>query len=137
MLQPRKSKFKKQFRGKMKGNATRGNKLAFGQYGLKSLGRDWLTDRQIEAARKSISHHTKRTGKVWIRVFPDKPITKKASGVRMGGGKGDVEGWVVPIVPGKIIFELAGVTWEIAQQALKRAGAKLPFKTKIIVKSES
>lgn len=136
MLQPRKTKFKKQFRGKMKGNATRGAKLAFGQYGLKSLGRDWLTDRQIEAARKSISHHTKRTGKVWIRVFPDKPITKKASGVRMGGGKGDVEGWVVPIVPGKIIFELAGVTWEVAQQALTRAGAKLPFKTKIIVKSE-
>jgi len=136
MLQPRKTKFKKQFRGKMKGNATRGAKLAFGQYGLKSLGRDWLTDRQIEAARKSISHHTKRTGKVWIRVFPDKPITKKASGVRMGGGKGDVEGWVVPIVPGKIIFELAGVTWEVAKQALTRAGAKLPFKTKIIVKAE-
>lgn len=136
MLQPRKTKFKKQFRGKMKGNATRGAKLSFGQYGLKSLGRNWLTDRQIEAARKSISHHTKRAGKVWIRVFPDKPITKKAAGVRMGGGKGDIEGWVVPIVPGKIIFELAGVTLEVAQHALKMAGAKLPFKTKIIVKSE-
>lgn len=137
MLQPKKSKFKKQFRGKMKGNATRGAELAFGQYGLKSLGRDWLTDRQIEAARKAISHHTKRAGKVWIRVFPAKPITKKSAGVRMGSGKGDIFGFVVPIVPGKIIFELAGVTWEVAQQALKRAGAKLPFKTKIIVKNEN
>lgn len=136
MLQPKKSKFKKQFRGKMRGNATRGAKLAFGQYGLKSLGRNWLTDRQIEAARKAISHHTKRAGKVWIRVFPDKPITKKAAGVRMGGGKGDVQGFVVPIVPGKIIFELAGVSWEIAQIALKRAAAKLPFKTRIITKAD-
>jgi len=136
MLQPKKSKFKKQFRGKMRGNATRGAKLAFGQYGLKSLGRNWLTDRQIEAARKAISHHTKRAGKVWIRVFPDKPITKKAAGVRMGGGKGDVQGFVVPIVPGKIIFELAGVPLEIAQIALKRAAAKLPFKTRIITKAD-
>ena len=136
MLQPKKSKFKKQFRGKMRGNATRGAKLAFGQYGLKSLGRDWLTDRQIEAARKAISHHTKRAGKVWIRVFPDKPITKKPAGVRMGGGKGDVEGFVVPIVPGKIIFELAGVSGEIAQIALKRAAAKLPFKTRIVTRAE-
>ena len=136
MLQPKKSKFKKQFRGKMRGNANRGADLAFGQYGLKSLGRNWLTDRQIESARKAISHHTKRAGKVWIRVFPDKPITKKASGVRMGGGKGDIEGFVVPVVPGKIIFEVAGIPFEIAQQALKRAGAKLPFKTKIVIKSE-
>lgn len=137
MLQPKKSKFKKQFRGKMRGVASRGTNLDFGQFGLKSLGRSWLTDRQIEAARKAISHYTKRAGKVWIRVFPDKPITKKPSGVRMGGGKGDVESFVVPIVPGKIIFELAGVSEEIASQALKRAGAKLPFKTKIINKLES
>jgi large subunit ribosomal protein L16 len=136
MLQPKRTKFKKQFRGKRKGLATRGAHLAFGQFGLKSLGRDWLTDRQIEAARKAISHHTKRAGKVWIRVFPDKPITKKPSGVRMGGGKGDIEGWVVPIIPGKIIFELAGVSSEIAHLALKRAGAKLPFKTRIISKME-
>lgn len=136
MLQPKRTKFKKQFRGKRKGIATRGADLAFGQFGLKSMGRDWLTDRQIEAARKAISHHTKRAGKVWIRVFPDKPITKKPSGVRMGGGKGDIECWVVPIIPGKIIFELAGVTPEIAHIALKMAGAKLPFKTKIITKNE-
>jgi large subunit ribosomal protein L16 len=136
MLQPKKSKYKKQFRGKMRGLAFRGSSLAFGQYGLKSEGRGWLTDRQIEAARKAISHYTKRAGKVWIRVFPDKPITKKPSGVRMGGGKGDIEGYVVTIVPGRIIFELAGVVEDMARQALKRAAAKLPFKTKFVKKLE-
>jgi len=136
MLQPKKSKFKKQFRGKMRGNASRGSSLDFGQYGLKSLGRGWLTDRQIEAARKAVSHYTKRAGKVWVRVFPHKPITKKPNGVRMGGGKGDIEGFVAPIVPGKIIFEIAGVSEEIAHQALKRAGAKLPFKTKVVSQME-
>jgi len=136
MLQPKKSKYKKQFRGKMRGLAIRGSFLAFGQYGLKSEGRAWLTDRQIEAARKAISHFTKRAGKVWIRVFPDKPITKKPTGVRMGGGKGDIEGYVVTIIPGRIIFELAGVTEVIANQALKRAAAKLPFKTKFVKKLE-
>jgi len=136
MLQPRKSKYKKQFRGKMRGLAYRGAELAFGQYGLKSEGRGWLTDRQIEAARKAISHYTKRVGKVWIRVFPDKPITKKPSGVRMGGGKGDIEGYVVTITPGRIIFELAGVMENVANQALKRAAAKLPFKTKFVKRME-
>ena len=136
MLQPKKSKFKKQFRGKMRGLAIKGSSLAFGQYGLKSEGRAWLTDRQIEAARKAISHFTKRAGKVWIRVFPDKPITKKPTGVRMGGGKGDIEGYVVTVIPGRIIFELAGVTEVIANQALKRAAAKLPFKTKFVKKLE-
>jgi large subunit ribosomal protein L16 len=136
MLQPKKSKFKKQFRGKMRGLAIRGSFLAFGQYGLKSEGRGWLTDRQIEAARKAIIHFTKRAGKVWIRVFPDKPITKKPTGVRMGGGKGDIVGYVVTIIPGRIIFELAGVTEVIANQALKRAAAKLPFKTKFVKKLE-
>jgi len=136
MLQPKKSKFKKRFRGKMRGLAIRGSFLAFGQYGLKSEGRGWLTDRQIEAARKAISHFTKRAGKVWIRVFPDKPITKKPTGVRMGGGKGDIIGYVVTIIPGRIIFELAGVTEVIANQALKRAAAKLPFKTKFVKKLE-
>jgi len=136
MLQPKKSKYKKQFRGKMRGLTFRGSSLAFGQYGLKSEGRAWLTDRQIEAARKAISHYTKRAGKVWIRVFPDKPITKKPSGVRMGGGKGDIEGYVVTIVPGRIIFELAGVVEDMARQALKRAAAKLPFKTKFVKKLE-
>jgi large subunit ribosomal protein L16 len=136
MLQPKKSKYKKRFRGKMKSLALRGSSLAFGQYGLKSEGRAWLTDRQIEAARKAISHYTKRAGKVWIRVFPDKPITKKPSGVRMGGGKGDIEGYVVTVLPGRIIFELTGVPEEIAKQALKRAAAKLPFKTKFVKKLE-
>ncbi len=136
MLQPKKSKFKKQFRGKMRGIASRGSSLDFGQFGLKSLGRGWLTDRQIEAARKAASHYTKRAGKLWIRVFPHKPITKKPTGVRMGGGRGDIEAFVVPVVPGKIIFEIAGVSEEIAHQALKRAGAKLPFKTKVISQME-
>ena len=136
MLQPRKSKYKKQFRGKMRGLAYKGAELAFGQYGLKSEGRGWLTDRQIEAARKAISHYTKRVGKVWIRVFPDKPITKKPSGVRMGGGKGDIAGYVVTITPGRIIFELAGVMENVANQALKRAAAKLPFKTKFVKRME-
>jgi len=136
MLQPKKSKYKKQFRGKMRGLAFKGSFLAFGQYGLKSEGRGWLTDYQIEAARKAISHYTKRAGKVWIRVFPDKPVTKKPSGARMGGGKGDIKGYVVTIVPGRIIFELAGVEETIANQALKRAAAKLPFKTKFVKKLE-
>lgn len=136
MLQPKKSKYKKQFRGKMRGLAFKGSFLAFGQYGLKSEGRGWLTDYQIEAARKAISHYTKRAGKVWIRVFPDKPITKKPIGVRMGGGKGDIKGYVVTILPGRIIFELAGVEETIASQALKRAAAKLPFKTKFVKKLE-
>ena len=134
MLQPRKSKHKKQFRGKMRGSSPRGSNLDFGDYGLKSLGRGWLSDRQIEAARKAIAHHTKRAGKVWIRIFPDKPVTKKPTGVRMGGGKGDIDRYVVTIIPGKIIFELAGVPQDIAHQALKRAAAKLPFRTKIISK---
>jgi large subunit ribosomal protein L16 len=132
MLQPRKEKFRKQFRGKMKGRATRGTSLSFGDYGLKSLGRAWLTGQQIEAARVAITHYTKRAGKVWIRVFPDKPITSKGLGVGMGAGKGDVKGHVVVIIPGRIIFELAGVDREIAQEAMRRAGAKLPFKTKFI-----
>jgi large subunit ribosomal protein L16 len=136
MLQPKKSKYKKQFRGKMRGLSYRGAELSFGQYGLKSEGCGWLTDRQIEAARKAISHYTKRVGKVWIRVFPDKPITKKPTGVRMGGGKGDIQGYVVTITPGRIIFELAGVMENVANQALKRAAAKLPFKTKFVKKME-
>ncbi len=135
-LQPKKSKYRKQFRGKMKGQPTRGTTLAFGEYGLKSLGRKWLTAQQIEAARVAITHYTKRQGKLWIRVFPDKPITSKGSGVGMGAGKGDVKGYVVVIRPGKIVFELAGVNREIAQEAMKRASAKLPFKTKFIEKSQ-
>lgn len=134
MLQPKKTKYRKQFRGKMRGISSRGITLAFGDYGLKSLGRAWLTAKQIEAARVAISHYTKRAGKVWIRVFPDKPITSKGSGVGMGAGKGEVEGYVVVVTPGRILFELSGVTKEVAWEALKRAGSKLPFKTKFVGK---
>jgi len=132
MLQLRKTKYRKQFRGKMKGTSSRGTTLAFGDYGLKSLGRGWLTVKQIEAARVAITHYTKRGGKIWIRVFPDKPITSKGLGVGMGAGKGDVVGHVVVVTPGRIIFELGGVTSEVAYEALRRAATKLPFKTKIV-----
>ncbi len=136
MLQPRKEKYRKKFRGKMRGNSVRGSKLDFGDHGLKALGRAWLTQNQIEAARKAITHYTKRGGKVWIRVFPDKPITQKAQGVRMGSGKGDVKGYVCVVKPGRMIFELAGVSQEIAEEALRRASHKLPFRTKIVTKEE-
>lgn len=136
MLQPKKTKYRKQFRGRMKGKANRGISLAFGEYGLKSLGRGWLTNRQIEAARIAITHYTKRAGKIWIRVFPDKPITSKGSGVKMGGGKGDISGWVAVVKPGRILFEVSGVNEETAKEALRRAGAKLPFKTKFISREE-
>lgn len=136
MLEPKKEKYRKKFRGRMAGKAQRGSTLEFGDYGLKALGRDWLTVNQIEAARKAIAHFTKRSGKVWIRVFPDKPITQKAQGVRMGSGKGDVKGHVCVVKPGRIIFELAGVSEEIAREALRRAAHKLPFKTKIVSKEE-
>jgi large subunit ribosomal protein L16 len=134
MLQPKKQKYRKHFRGKRRGVREAGSNLDFGEYGLKSLGRGWLSSRQIEAARKAISHYTKRIGKLWIRVFPDKTYTKKAAGAPMGGGKGDIEGYVAVIRPGRMIFELTGVDKETAEEALKRAGAKLPFKTKFISK---
>ena|SRR3989344_437367 len=136
MLQPKKSKFRKQFRGKMRGNATRGFTLAFGEFGLKAQGRGWLTARQIEAARKAISRYAQRGGKVWIRIFPDKPITKKALGVRMGSGKGDITDYVAVITPGRIIFEIAGVSSEIAKTAFARASAKLPFDVKFVSKEQ-
>lgn len=132
MLQPRKSKYRKAFRGSMAGTSRRGTVLSYGDFGLKSLGRGWLTARQIEAARRAITHHTKRAGKVWIRVFPDKPITAKSAGAKMGTGKGDIEGYVAVVTPGRILFELAGVSKEIAHEAMKRAAAKLPFKSKFI-----
>lgn len=116
----------------MSGVTFSGTNLDFGEYGLKSLGRGWITANQIEAARKAISHKTKRAGKLWIRIFPDKSITKKASGARMGGGKGDVTGFVAVVQPGRIIFEIAGVDKELARQALTLAAAKLPIKTKFI-----
>ena len=135
MLQPKKRKYRKDFRGKRRGNATRGNKVDFGEYGLQADGRNWLSSRQIEAARKTISHHTKRIGKVWIRVFPDKPITKKGAGAKMGSGKGDIDQYVAVVRPGRIIFEIAGVPEEVAKEAFRKAGHKLPFKTKFVVKA--
>lgn len=132
MLQPKKQKFRKQFRGSMAGLAYSGNRLEFGEYGLKSLDRGWLSARQIEAARKVISHSTKRVGKVWLRVFPDKPYTKKGAGVRMGGGKGEVEGYVAVIRPGRVLFELAGVGADLARETFRLAGRKLPLKTKFV-----
>lgn len=136
MLQPKKVKYRKQFRGKMKGIATAGTKIEFGDFGLKSLGRGWLTARQIEAARRAISHHTKRVGKTWIRVFPDKSYTHKGQGVGMGGGKGDPQGFVVVVTPGKMLFEIAGISENLAREAFRLAAAKLPMKTKFIAREE-
>lgn len=132
MLIPKRTKFRKQFRGKMPGVSTRGNELAFGEFGLKAQASGWLTSRQIEAARRSITHYTQRGGRVWIRVFPDKPITKKPPETRMGGGKGDVYEYVVPIKPGRILFEMGGVGKELASQAMRLAAYKLPMKTQFI-----
>lgn len=131
-MQPKRQKHRKQFRGKRRGVAARGAQVAFGEFGLKSLGRAWLTAQQIEAARRAIAHTTARGGKVWIRVFPDKPITSRGAGVRMGGGKGDIAKYVAVVLPGRILFELAGTTEAIACEAFVRAAAKLPFATKIV-----
>ena len=135
MLQPKRQKYRKQFRGKMTGKAFAGAQLEFGDFGLKSLSCGWLSARQMEAARKTIAHATKRVGKVWLRVFPDKSYTKKGAGVRMGGGKGEIEGYVAVIKPGRILFEIGGVTQEIAREALRLAGRKLALKTKFIFRA--
>lgn len=134
MLQPKKTKFRKQFRGKMRGKALRGSQLAFGEFGLKAIGRGWISARQIEAARKKITHVTKRSGKYWIRVFPDKPITSKPVGVKMGSGKGEIKEYVATVLPGTILFELGGVTEDLAKEALRKAGHKISVKTQIIEK---
>ena len=123
-------------KGKMKGNAQRGHQLSFGSYGIKSLEEIWLTARQIEAARIAVTRYMKRQGQVWIRVFPDKPITKKPAEVRMGKGKGAVEGWVACVSPGRIIFECDGVDEETAREALRLAAQKLPIKTKFIIRRD-
>ncbi|MDD5695844.1 MAG: 50S ribosomal protein L16, partial [Bacteroidales bacterium] len=119
MLQPKKTKYRKQQKGKMKGNAQRGDQLAFGSFGIKALEEAWLTGRQLEAARQAVTRHMKREGQIWIRIFPDKPITKKPAEVRMGKGKGAPEAFVAPITPGRIMFEADGVPLEIAKQALR------------------
>ena len=120
----------------MKGNAQRGNQLAFGSFGIKSLGTAWLTGRQIEAARQAVTRHMKREGQLWIRVFPDKPITKKPAEVRMGKGKGAPEGFVAPITPGRIILEIEGVSFEVAREALRLGAQKLPIITKFVVRND-
>ena len=136
MLQPKKTKFRKMQKGKMKGNSQRGNQIALGSYGIKALQETWMTARQIEAARIAVTRFMKRQGQVWIRVFPDKPITKKPAEVRMGKGKGGVEAWVAMISPGRIIFECDGVDQETAKEALRLAAQKLPIKTKFVMRRD-
>ncbi len=130
MLQPKRTKFRKQMKGRNRGLAHRGSSISFGDYGLKALGRGRLTARQIESARRALTRHVKRGGKIWIRVFPDKPITQKPLEVRQGKGKGSVEYWVAQIQPGKVLFEIEGVSEELAAEAFSLAAAKLPFRTK-------
>lgn len=136
MLQPKKTKFRKMQKGKMKGNAQRGHTLAFGSYGIKALEETWMTARQIEAARIAVTRFMKRQGQVWIRIFPDKPITKKPAEVRMGKGKGGVEAWVAMVSPGRMIFECDGVDRETAKEALRLAAQKLPIKTKFVIRRD-
>ncbi|MDZ7741470.1 MAG: 50S ribosomal protein L16 [Bacteroidota bacterium] len=136
MLQPKKTKYRKQQKGKMKGNAQRGNQLAFGSFGIKTLEEHWITGRQIEAARQAVSRYMKREGKIWIRIFPDKPITKKPAEVRMGKGKGAPEYFVARVTPGRILFEAEGVNLEVAKEAMRLAAQKLPVKTKFIVRRD-
>ncbi|MDG1476624.1 MAG: 50S ribosomal protein L16 [Vicingaceae bacterium] len=136
MLQPKRTKFRKMQKGRMKGNAQRGNQIAFGSFAIKALEECWMTARQIEAARIAVTRYMKREGQVWIRVFPDKPVTKKPAEVRMGKGKGAPELWVATVKPGKIIFEIDGVPTEIAQEAMRLAAQKLPIKTKFVIRRD-
>ena len=134
MLSPKRTKFRKQHRGRLKGKASRGNTINFGDYALQALEPTWLTSRQIEATRRTITRYTKRGGKLWITVFPDKPITARAAESRMGSGKGAVEYWVAVVKPGHILFELSGVPLKLAKEALQIASYKLPIKTKFLTK---
>lgn len=136
MLSPKRQKYRKQQRGSMKGIATRGTKLSFGDFGLASQQIGWISSRQIESARRAISNYTQRGGRTWITIFPDKPISKKPPEVRMGGGKGDIDSYVAPVKPGRIMFEMSGVTPEVAKEALRLAAHKLPVKTRILVRGE-
>ena len=137
MLAPKRIKFRKQFKGKTRGIATRGNAVSFGEFALMSMEPGWITNRQIEAARVALTRHIKRGGKVWIRIFPDKPITKKPAETRMGKGKGSPEGWVAVVKPGRVMFELEGVTPEIARKAMALAAAKLGVKSKFVAREEA
>jgi len=132
MLAPRRAKYRKQFRNRRKGMATRGTTLAFGSYGLKSEEAAWITARQIEAARRAMTHYTKRGGRIWIRIFPDKPVTKKPAETRMGSGKGEVEEYVAVVRPGLVLFEMGSIEEKVALEAMRLAAHKLPIKTRII-----
>lgn len=136
MLQPKKTKFRKQQKGRMKGNAQRGAQLAFGSFGIKTLEEAWITGRQIEAARQAVTRYMKREGQIWIRIFPDKPVTKKPAEVRMGKGKGAPEYFVARVTPGRIMFEAEGVPLEIAKEAMRLAAQKLPVTTKFVVRRD-
>ncbi len=135
MLQPKRTKFRKQMKGRNRGLSHRGSKVSFGEYGLKATGRGRITARQIEAARRAMTRHVKRGGKIWIRVFPDKPITSKPLEVRMGKGKGNVEYWVAQIQPGKVLYEMEGVSEELAREAFELAARKLPVQTTFVKRS--
>lgn len=136
MLLPKRVKYRKQQRGRMKGVATRGNKVAYGEYGLQAQQCAWITSRQIEAARIAMTRYIKRGGQVWIKIFPDKPVTTKPAETRMGSGKGSLEYWVAVVKPGRVMFEIAGVTEEIAKEALRLASHKLPVKCKIVSRAD-
>jgi len=137
MLSPKRVKFRKMFKGRTRGHAQRGSEISFGTYGLQSLEPGWISNRQIEAARVALTRHIKRGGKVWIRIFPDKPITKKPAETRMGKGKGSPEGWVAVVKPGRVLFELEGVTRDIAEKAMALAAAKMPVRTKFVAREEA
>ena len=136
MLLPKRVKYRRVHRGRMTGKATRGNKIAYGELGLQALEPGWITSNQIEAARIAMTRYTKRGGQVWIKIFPDKPVTKKPAETRMGSGKGSPEFWVAVVKPGRIMFEIAGVSEEVAREALRLASHKLPIKTKIVARTE-
>ena len=136
MLQPKKTKYRRRQKGKMKGNAQRGNQLAFGSFGIKTLEQAWITGRQIEAARQAVTRHMKREGQIWIRIFPDKPITEKPAEVRMGKGKGSPEVFVAPVTTGRIIIEAEGVPYIVAKEALRLDSQKLPVTTRFVVRHD-
>jgi large subunit ribosomal protein L16 len=134
MLAPRRAKFRKAFRGSRRGVSIRGSNIDYGEFGMKALTSGWVSSRQIESARRTLTHYTKRGGRIWIRIFPDKPVSKKPPETRMGGGKGDIAEYVAVVRPGRILFEMAAVSAEVAQEAMRLAAAKLPVKIKFVVK---
>mgnify|MGYP006282776489 CR=1 FL=1 len=136
MLQPKKTKYRRQQKGRMKGNAVRGSQLAFGSFGIKAMAQAWITQKQIEAARQAMTRYMKREGQIWIRIFPDKPITSKPAEVRMGKGRGDPDGFVAPVKPGRVMIEVEGVSRSVAQEALRLAAQKLPIKVKFVVRRD-